>query len=374
MQTDNRLAGINNIKLGIVRKMQGVYNVSWLFFVYKCYGGGCLYGRRRPEDKVDKIKRWKGSLMLLLAAFFWGTTFAAQSSAADSIPIFTFNAARSFVGAAFLGTLILMRQGRQERKGNGGSQPDNRDCQRNGWNVKKGAVFGGGICGVVLFAAMSFQQGGISAYPAGAAASGRSGFLTATYVVMVAICARFLGKKLHNSVYAAVAVCIAGMYLLCMADGVGGIYFGDVLGLICAVFFTAHIMVVDHFSYCESIRLSCMQFTVSGLLSAVAAFLFEQPDIHMLEAAAGPILYAGILSSGIAYTLQMEGQKYAEPSVAAVIMSLESVFAVLGGWIVLNEKLSVRELAGCALVFAAVILAQLPRKNGEIAVVRKEKF
>lgn len=340
------------------------------------------------EDKVDKIKRLKGSLMLLLAAFFWGTTFAAQSSAADSIPTFTFNAARSFVGAAFLGILILIQQGRQERKRDEGSRPDNRNCQWNGWDgkegrqdnsvstvrQKKGAVFGGGICGVVLFAAMSFQQGGITAYPAGAAASGRSGFLTATYVVMVAICARFLGKKLHNSVYAAVVVCIAGMYLLCMADGVGGIYFGDVLGLICAVFFTAHIMVVDHFSYCESIRLSCMQFTVSGLLSAVAAFLFEQPDIHMLAAAAGPILYAGILSSGIAYTLQMEGQKYAEPSVAAVVMSLESVFAVLGGWIVLNEKLSVRELAGCALVFAAVILAQLPRKNGEKVVVRKEKF
>ena len=302
---------------------------------------------------MNRIKRWKGSLMLLLAAFFWGTTFAAQSSAADSIPTFTFNAARSFVGAAFLGILILIRQGGQKGK----AGPD------SGVRQKRGAVFGGGICGLVLFAAMSFQQGGIAAYPEGAAASGRSGFLTATYVVMVAVCARFLGKKLHKSVYAAVVVCIIGMYLLCMAGGAGGIYFGDVLGLICAVFFTAHILVVDHFSYCESIRLSCMQFLVSGILSAVAMLLFEQPDLHMLAAAAGPILYAGILSSGIAYTLQMEGQKYAEPSVAAVIMSLESVFAVLGGWIVLKERLSVRELAGCALVFAAVILAQLPHKE-----------
>lgn len=302
---------------------------------------------------MDKMKRWKGSLMLLLAAFFWGTTFAAQSSAADSIPIFTFNAARSFVGAAFLGMLILIRKGVQ--KGKSGLD--------SGGGQKRGAVFGGSICGLVLFAAMSFQQGGISAYPEGAAASGRSGFLTATYVVMVAVCARFLGKKLHKSVYAAVVVCIVGMYLLCMAGGVGEIYFGDVLGLTCAVFFTAHILVVDHFSYCESIRLSCMQFLVSGILSTVAMLLFEQPDIHMLAAAAGPILYAGILSSGIAFTLQMEGQKYAEPSVAAVIMSLESVFAVLGGWIVLKERLSVRELAGCALVFAAVILAQLPHKE-----------
>ncbi len=365
--------------------------------------------------------------MLLLAAFFWGTTFAAQSTAADSIPLFTFNAARSFVGAAFLGILILIRQGsrkgkagsdsgvgqkrgavsggkrqesevcggkRQEGEVFGGKRQESEVCGGKrqegevfggkrqecevcggkrqegevfGGKRQGGAVFGGSICGVVLFAAMSFQQGGITAYPEGAAASGRSGFLTATYVVMVAVCARFLGKKLHKSVYAAVAVCIVGMYLLCMAGGVGEIYFGDALGLICAVFFTVHILVVDHFSYCESIRLSCMQFLVCGILSTVAMLLFEQPDLHMLPgmllAAAGPILYAGILSSGIAFTLQMEGQKYAEPSVAAVIMSLESVFAVLGGWIVLGERLSARELAGCALVFAAVILAQLPHKE-----------
>ncbi|MCM1215307.1 MAG: DMT family transporter [Lachnospiraceae bacterium] len=301
---------------------------------------------------MDKVKRFRGSLMLLLAAFFWGTTFAAQSSAADSIPTFTFSAARSFVGAAFLGLLILIRQGRRGKAGGNAVA-----------GQKKGVMLGGTVCGVILFAAMNFQQGGIAVYPEGAAASGRSGFLTATYVVMVAVCARFQGKKLYKSVYAAVAVCILGMYLLCMAGGVGEIYFGDVLGLACAVFFTAHIMAVDHFSYCESIRLCCMQFLVGGILSTVAAILFEQPDIHMLAAAAGPILYAGILSSGIAYTLQMEGQKYAEPSVAAVIMSLESVFAVLGGWIVLDERLSARELAGCALVFAAVILAQLPQKE-----------
>lgn len=357
---------------------------------------------------MDRIKRFKGSLMLLLAAFFWGTTFAAQSSAADSIPTFTFNAARSFVGAAFLGILILIQQGRQRQKrrensdwdirssiqentdpeewkqkhsGNFGEREkgdrENTGMQKakagldSGVRQKRGVVFGGGICGIVLFAAMSFQQGGIAAYPEGAAASGRSGFLTATYVVMVALCARFLGRKIHKSVYAAVAVCIVGMYLLCMSGGGSGIYFGDVLGLVCAVFFTAHIMVVDHFSYCESVKLSCMQFLVSGILSIVAMLLFEQPDIHMLAAAAVPILYAGILSSGIAYTLQMEGQKYAEPSVAAVIMSLESVFAVLGGWVVLKETLSVRELTGCALVFAAVILAQLPHKDKEAERVSK---
>ena len=296
--------------------------------------------------------------MLLLAAFIWGTTFVAQSSATDNIQTFTFNAARSFVGSAFLGILILIRQKGDRKSGKRGGAND-------GLKEKKGAsanVFLGGIvCGLVLFAAMNFQQGGIAAYPDGAASSGRSGFLTATYVVMVAICARFLGKRLHKAVYAAVLVCIIGMYLLCMSGGVEEIYFGDVLGLICAVFFTVHIMVVDHFARCDSVELSCLQFLTSGILSAAAMFIFEQPDFQMLIKAAVPILYAGILSSGIAYTLQMEGQKYAEPSVAAVVMSLESVFAVLGGWIILNERLSIRELTGCALVFVAVILAQLPQ-------------
>lgn len=300
------------------------------------------------------MKRLKGSLMLLLAAFFWGTTFAAQSSATDNIQTFTFNAARSFVGAAFLGIVILVQENRRAKR------PENNTGNRTNLPMRKGVVWAGGICGMVLFAAMSFQQSGISAYPDGVAASGRSGFLTATYVVMVAICARFQGKKLHGIVYAAVAVCLGGMYLLCMSGGIDSIYFGDVLGLACAVFFTAHIMVVDHFSYCESIKLSCMQFFTCGIISTGAMFLFEQPSLDMIVKAAFPILYAGILSSGIAYTLQMEGQKYAEPAVAAVIMSLESVFAVLGGWIVLQEKLSVRELWGCGLVFIAVIMAQTP--------------
>lgn len=307
---------------------------------------------------MDRMRRFKGSLMLLLAAFFWGTTFVAQSSATDNIQTFTFNAARSFVGAAFLGILILIQQ-------KSGKKAGERGCNDDGLQQKKGTsanvILGGVVCGIVLFAAMNFQQSGIAAYPAEAASSGRSGFLTATYVVMVAICARFLGKRLHKAVYAAVLLCIMGMYLLCMSGGVGEIYFGDVLGLICAVFFTVHIMVVDYFSLCDSIKLSCLQFLTGGILSAAAMLIFEQPDIRMVLKAAVPILYAGILSSGIAYTLQMEGQKYAEPSVAAVIMSLESVFAMLGGWIILNERLSARELAGCALVFAAVILAQLPQ-------------
>lgn len=150
------------------------------------------------------MKRIKGSVMLLLAAFFWGTTFAAQSSATDNIQTFTFNAARSFVGAAFLGIIILIRKKRR------GKEPVKITEDHGNLPVGKSVAGAGAMCGLVLFAAMSFQQSGISAYPDGVAASGRSGFLTATYVVMVAICARFQGKKLHGIVYAAVAVCLGG--------------------------------------------------------------------------------------------------------------------------------------------------------------------
>lgn len=290
------------------------------------------------------MKQIKGSLMLLLAAFIWGTTFVAQTSAKDAIGTFTFNASRSFVGAAFLAILVLLR-----RRNKAGSTSE-----------KKSVVICGFICGVVLFIAVNLQQGGIVLYPEGVAASGRAGFLTATYVVMVAVCSRLLGKKLHKLVYAAIAFCLLGMYFLCMSGGIDSVYTGDLLELLCAVFFTIHILVIDRFAHCDSVKLSCVQFLTTGVLSTVAMFIVETPDVHSVVRAIFPILYAGIFSSGIAYTLQMAGQKYTQPAIASIIMSLESVFAMLGGWVILGERLSSREFAGCMLVFGAVILAQLP--------------
>lgn len=324
------------------------------------------------------MKQLKGSLMLLLAAFFWGTTFVAQTSATDNIGPFTFNATRSFVGALFLFGVILIsskmkkakavNQDSLSIKGNDSEQNKVEGAQNSGdtriaykeQKKQKSVIVCGITCGLVLFIAMNLQQGGIALYPDGVASSSRSGFLTATYVVMVAICDRLKGNKLHKIIYAAVLVCIVGMYLLCMAGGIDAVYIGDVFGLLCAVFFTMHIIVVDHFSYCESVKLSCLQFVTTGVLSTIAMFIFEQPNPDMILNATVPILYAGILSSGIAYTLQMEGQKYAQPSVASIIMSLESVFAMIGGWLVLNERLSAREFTGCLLVFTAVIMAQVP--------------
>lgn len=303
------------------------------------------------------MKNVKGSFFLLIAAFIWGTAFVAQTSAADNIEPFTFNTARSFVGAAFLLVLIaargLLRKNRQQAPAAESYEEKRRRQKR--------VLMGGVFCGVILFFAMNFQQIGISIYPQEAAASGRAGFLTATYVVMVALCARFTGKKLHPMVAVATLVCVGGMYLLCMGGGWSGIYMGDVMELICAVCFTAHILVIDHFSDVESMKLCCGQFLVAGILSAAAMLLTESPDMGQLLGAWFPIFYVGVMSSGIAYTLQMVGQKYAPPTVACIVMSLESVFAALAGWIILTERLSGRELLGCVLVFGAVILAQVPQ-------------
>ncbi|MDO5155003.1 MAG: DMT family transporter [Eubacteriales bacterium] len=307
---------------------------------------------------MKKQSSAKGSLMLLMAAFFWGTTFVAQSAAAKCIGAFTFNATRSFVGALFLAILVGLR--RAAKKGEHIEQKENSE-KANPVSVWKAGI----ICGLVLFAAMNFQQTGITLYPDGVASSGRSGFLTATYVIIVALCSKWLGKKVHPIIGVATVICIVGMYFLCMAQGFSGVYFGDVLGIICAFCFATHIMVVDHFSDCDSVALSCIQFLTSGTLSLVAMFLFEQPAVLQIWKAGVPILYAGIFSSGVAYTLQMAGQKYAAPAVASIVMSLESVFAVIGGFIILQERLTQREALGCVLVFAAVMIAQVPDMIGK---------
>ena len=294
------------------------------------------------------MKNLKGSFLLLIAAFIWGTSFVAQSSAADSIEPFTFNAVRSFVGSLFLIIVIYIKKlfiRNQEIKPS---------------YTKKQLVVGGICCGIALFVASNFQQAGITMYPDGVASSGRAGFITAMYVVMVALCGILTGKKFHPIIPLASLIAVFGMYLLCLSGGISGIYLGDVLVFICAIGYTVHILVIDKFSYLDGIKMSCIQFIVAGILSTASALIFESSDINSIISALFPIIYTGILSSGIAFTLQIIGQKYAAPAVASIVMSLESVFAVLGGWVVLNEHLSLRELIGCGVVFSAVILAQVP--------------
>ena len=305
------------------------------------------------EKNVMK-KNLEGTLILLIAAFIWGTAFVAQTTASEVVGAFSFNAYRSFVGSAFLFLLsvIFAATGKKET--------DTTFKKRLFGNWP---VVGGIICGVILTAAMNFQQLGIQAYPEGAAASGRSGFLTAMYVIFVAIASRFMGRKLHPLVIASAVVAAIGMYFLCLSSGITNIYMGDILCFCCAICFTIHILVVDKYSYVDSVKLSCLQFLVAGILSLIIALCVEGTQYFtgdVASQAAFSIFYLGVMSSGVAYTLQMVGQKYAEPAVASIAMSMESVFAALAGWMILKESLSGRELFGCVLMFSAVIAVQIP--------------
>lgn len=287
------------------------------------------------------MKNIKGSLILFVAAFFWGTTFVAQVMGANHLGVFAYIASRCFVGSLFIFLLVLIKDRRENQLG---------------WPVKQGI-----LCGLVLFFAMTMQQMGIDKYPKGVAAAGRSGFLTAMYVIFVAVFSCVVLKQFRILLVVSVVLSVVGMYLLCLKDGVSGAYFGDVLGLLCALGFATHILVIDQIKQVDSVKLSCIQFLVVGILATVLSLFLESTNLGDIQASVGPILYAGILSSGVAFTLQIVGQKYAEPTVASIVMSLESVIGALAGAIVLGEQLSLKEIVGCALVFMAVIIAQIKK-------------
>ena len=213
------------------------------------------------------------------------------------------------------------------------------------------------MCGTLLFVASAAQQFGLTLNPSTA----KAGFLTAMYVVLVPIFGLALGRRGSPQLWGSVAIAVCGLYLLCMKDGFGSIQSSDGLLLLCAVLFSFQIMAVDHFSpQMDGVRLSLVEFFVVSVESTVAAFLFEQPAMAEFVTFAGPILYCGVMSSGVAYTLQILGQRDLNPAVASLIMCLESVFSALGGWLLLHQNLSFRESTGCVLLFSAVVLAQLP--------------
>lgn len=299
-----------------------------------------------------KHNNLKGSIILCIAAFIWGMAFVAQSGAVDLVSPFMVNALRNFIGAAALYIFYLITNRKQKQK----FFPENKAD-------KKKFLSGGVICGVCLAVAANFQLFGMAVYPDGVASEARAGFLTTLYVILVPIVAFIIGKRSNVFVWISVITAFAGVYMLCFSGGFGGIYFGDILLLICAFAFTAHIISIDKFvNFTGGVKLSIMQFLVTGILSLVLSLAFEIKDYNIdnLVSAIIPILYLGLMSSGVAYTLQIVGQKYAEPAVASISMSLESVFAALGGWLIAGNGLSNKELIGCTLVFAAIILAQIP--------------
>lgn len=290
----------------------------------------------------------KGTILLLITALIWGAAFVAQSVGMDYIGPFTFSAARDVIAIIVLIPVILLFTD----KGTDGTYPPILQQLK----PDRITLIGGAWCGLVLGAADTLQQVGISMTTAG-----KAGFITALYIILVPLMGHFMGRKVPRIIVACVALAIAGFYLLCI-NGDFQVSFGDFLVLCCAVFFALHILVIDHFllKKANSIKLSWVQFATAFLFSGTLTVLFEHSDWSALWAAKWPLLYAGGLSSGVAYTLQIVGQKYTEPTTATLIMSLESVFAALAGWLILGEVMTAKELTGCLFVFAAVILAQIP--------------
>ena len=293
----------------------------------------------------------KNAILLFITAAIWGVAFVAQSVGMDYVGPLTFNCVRSLMGGVVLIPLCLFMDRRKHAAENGSAESQAARAAE-----RKTLITGGICCGLALCLASNFQQFGIQYTTVG-----KAGFITACYIVIVPVIGLFFGKKCSPLMALAVVLSLAGLYLLCMTGGNGGINRGDILVLICAFLFSIHILVIDHFSpLTDGVKMSCIQFFVSGILSGVAMMLFEEPRLDDILAAALPILYAGIFSSGVGYTLQIVGQKGMNPTVASLILSLESSISVLAGWGLLGQSMSLRELSGCALMFGAIILAQIP--------------
>ena len=283
----------------------------------------------------------------ILAAFIWGTAFVAQDMCADAIGAFTFNATRYFI--AVLALLVVIAVSDKAKK----NRPTPTAEEKKAAN--KQLWLGGLCCGVALAIASNFQQAGLVA----GTDAGKAGFITALYVVLVPVFGLFFKRRVSLPVWIAVVCSVVALYLLCI-KGDFSLAAGDLLILVCAVCFAVHILVIDHFTaYCDGVKLSCLQFLFAGIISAVCMFLFETVDFAAIWSCILPLLYVGIFSCGVGYTLQILAQKDSNPTVVTILLSLESVFAVIAGAIVLHQQMTAREYIGCVVMFVAVILAQI---------------
>ncbi len=284
----------------------------------------------------------KGTVLLFLAAFIWGIAFVAQSVGMDYMGPLSFIGGRFLLGSAVLVPLVVYKRKKNKKE-----------------NIRpadtKVTIVGGISCGLALCFASLMQQFGIMHTTVG-----KAGFITTLYIIIVPIFGVFLKRKVAGKVWISAVIAAAGMYLLCMNEKLT-IGKGDGLVFVCAILFSVHILVIDYFSpKADGVELSCLQFLTAGIIGSVGAILFEEPRFSDFIAGIIPLAYAGIMSSGVAYTLQIIGQKDMDPTVASLILSMESVISMLAGWVLLGQALSGRELFGCLLVFGAVILVQLP--------------
>lgn len=293
--------------------------------------------------KITEHKIFKSELLLLLSAVIWGFAFVAQRAGMEFTGPFTFNALRFALGSLSLLPFILINRSK-----------NSKDISGTDPSASKNYFKGGIILGSILFVASSFQQVGIVYTTAG-----NAGFITGFYVILVPIFGIFIGKKTHFNVWIGSALALAGMYLLSVKQNLT-VGYGDILVFFAAVFYALHVLTIGHYATkSDNLKISALQFAVCSIYSIIAAFLFETPELSGIIEAAIPILYGGVFSVGIAYTLQLIGQRKAHPAPAAIILSLEAVFAVFGGWLILNEVVTINTLAGCLLMLTGMILAQL---------------
>ena len=294
-----------------------------------------------------KYNQMRQVVFPILAAFIWGTAFVAQDLCADSIGAFAFNATRYFIAVLALLVVILISDKLKKNKPTLTAQ-EKKAANKQLW-------LGGLCCGAALAIASNFQQAGLVA----GTDAGKAGFITALYVVLVPVFGLFFKRKVSLPTWIAVVLSVVALYLLCF-KGDFSLAPGDLLVLVCAVCFAVHILVIDHFTaYCDGVKLSCLQFLFAGIISTICMFIFEDVDFAAILSCALPLLYVGIFSCGVGYTLQILAQKDSNPTVVTILLSLESVFAVIAGAIILKQQMTVREYIGCAIMFAAVILAQI---------------
>ena len=294
-----------------------------------------------------KYNQMRQVVFPILAAFIWGTAFVAQDLCADSIGAFAFNATRYFIAVLALLVVILISDKVKKNKPTLTAQ-EKKAANKQLW-------LGGLCCGAALAIASNFQQAVLVA----GTDAGKAGFITALYVVLVPVFGLFFKRKVSLPTWIAVVLSVVALYLLCI-KGDFSLAPGDLLVLVCAVCFAVHILVIDHFTaYCDGVKLSCLQFLFAGIISTICMFIFEDVDFAAILSCALPLLYVGIFSCGVGYTLQILAQKDSNPTVVTILLSLESVFAVIAGAIILKQQMTVREYIGCAIMFAAVILAQI---------------
>lgn len=310
----------------------------------------------RGKQHMSNTRKIRNVVLLFLTAMIWGAAFVAQSVSMNYIGPMTFIFFRSLIGGIILAPFIILLDWRKGKRSAGSSQAA-LASPFDGWKDQT-LLTGGVICGIFLFLGNCFQQNGIKYTTVG-----KAGFITTFYIIIIPVIGIFFKKYCGILTWIAVATALAGLYFLCMNEKLQ-FQVGDLLILICAFMFSGQVLAIDHFNqWVDSIKLSCIQFLVCGVVAFVFMLLTEKPDFRMISAAALPLLYTGVMSTGVAYTLQTVGQKGLNPTVAALILSMESVFSALAGFLILHQVLSRRELLGCAMMFAAIVLAQLPDRK-----------